>query len=84
VITTKVKKVKQKPGGKFVVSFVSIMQDTDSDSEPEDDTSSNQADTQQVQPALTPMETTSDIEDPTSASFVVPATSAKGKVDLLP
>ena len=46
VITTKVKKAKQKPGGKFVVSFVSIIQDTDSDSEPEDDTSSSQADTQ--------------------------------------
>ncbi|MBY3556112.1 hypothetical protein HGI15_22530, partial [Modestobacter lapidis] len=57
VITTKAKKTKQKPGGKFVISFVSIMQDTDSDSETEDDTSSSQADTQQAQPALTPLET---------------------------
>ena len=79
VITTKVKKAKQKSGGKFVVSLVSIMQDTDSDSEPEDDASSSQADTQQVQPALTPMETPADVEDPTSATFVVPATSPKEK-----
>ncbi|XXG82674.1 hypothetical protein AAC387_Pa10g0574 [Persea americana] len=45
VITTKAKKTKQKTGGKFVVSFVSIIQDTDSDSEIEDYTSSSQADT---------------------------------------
>ncbi|MBY3556064.1 hypothetical protein HGI15_22275, partial [Modestobacter lapidis] len=79
VITTKAKKTKQKAEGKFAVSFVSIMQDTDSDSEPEDDTSSSQADDQQVQPALTPMETTVDIEDPASASFVILATSAEEK-----
>src|SRR5579862_2458684 len=79
VITTKVKKAKQKSGGKFVVSLVSIMQDTDSDSEPEDDVSSSQADAQQVQPALTLMETPADVEDPTSATFVVPATSPKEK-----
>ena len=48
VITTKAKKTKQKTGGKFAISFVSIMQDTDSESEPEDDTSSSQADTWQV------------------------------------
>ncbi|XXG82708.1 hypothetical protein AAC387_Pa10g0606 [Persea americana] len=48
VITTKAKKTKQKTGGKFAVSFVSIIQDTDSDSKTEDDTSSSQADTQQV------------------------------------
>ncbi|KAJ8620217.1 hypothetical protein MRB53_028746 [Persea americana] len=47
VITTKAKKTKQMTGGKFVVSFVSIIQDTDSDSETKDDTSSNQADAQQ-------------------------------------
>ena len=40
VITTKAKKTKQKTGGKLAVSFVSIIQDTDSDSETEDDTSS--------------------------------------------
>ncbi|XXG53350.1 hypothetical protein AAC387_Pa03g1453 [Persea americana] len=33
MITTKAKKTKQKTGGKFVVSFVSIIQDTNSDSE---------------------------------------------------
>ena len=49
VITTKAKKTKQKSGGKFVVSFVSIMHDTDSDLEPEEDTRSSRADTQQVQ-----------------------------------
>ena len=41
VITTKAKKTKQKTGGKFVISFVSIIQDTDSDSETEDDTLSS-------------------------------------------
>ena len=41
VITTKGKKAKQKPGGKFVIFFMSVMQDTDSDSEPKDDTSSS-------------------------------------------
>ena len=54
------------------------MHDTDSNSEPDDDRPSSQADTQQVLPALTPMETPADIEDPTSASFVVPATLAEG------
>ena len=44
VITTKAKKTKQKIEGKFVVSFVSIIQDTDSDSETEDNTLSSQAD----------------------------------------
>ncbi|XXG46935.1 hypothetical protein AAC387_Pa02g1663 [Persea americana] len=39
VITTKVNKRKQKTRGKFAVSFVSIIQDTDSDSETEDNTS---------------------------------------------
>ena len=79
VITTKAKKTKQKTGGKFVVSFMSIMQYIDSDSEPENDTPSSQADTQQVQPALTPMETLAGVEDPASASFVVPAGSTEGK-----
>ncbi|XXG62961.1 hypothetical protein AAC387_Pa05g1244 [Persea americana] len=37
VISTKAKKTKQKTGGKFDVSFVSIIQDTDLDSETEDD-----------------------------------------------
>ncbi|XXG53582.1 hypothetical protein AAC387_Pa03g1661 [Persea americana] len=55
------------------------MQDTDSDSEPEDDTPSSQADTQQVQHALTPLETPNDVENPTSASFIVPATSVEEK-----
>ena len=45
VITTKAKKTEQKTGGKFVVSFMSIMQDTDSNSEPNDNTLSSQADT---------------------------------------
>ena len=44
VITTKVNKTKQKTGGKFAVSFVSIIQDTDS--ETEDNASSSQADAQ--------------------------------------
>ena len=55
------------------------MHDTDSDTDPEDDTSSSQADTQQVQPILTPMETPGGIEDPVSAFFVVPAASAEEK-----
>ena len=58
---------------------MSIIQDTDSDLGTEDDTSSRQADTQQVQPALTPLETPSDIENPTSATFIVPATMAEEK-----
>ncbi|XXG62806.1 hypothetical protein AAC387_Pa05g1112 [Persea americana] len=48
-------------------------------SEPEDVTLSSQADTQQVQLALTPLEKPADIEDPMSASFVVPATSTEEK-----
>ena len=84
-ITTKTKKTKQKIGGKFVVSFVSIIHGTDSYSEtnlePEDDTSSSQADTQQVHPALTPLETLAGIEDPVFAFFVVPATSAEEKLN---
>ncbi|KAJ8624186.1 hypothetical protein MRB53_032716 [Persea americana] len=79
VITTKAKKTKQKTGGKFVVSFVSIIQDTNSDSETEDDTSSSQADVQQVWPALTPLETPTDVEDSASAIFIVPATTAEEK-----
>ena len=79
VINTKAKKTKQKTRGKFVVSFVSIIQDTDSDSETEDDPSSSQVDAQQVQPALTPLETPADVEDLASATFVVPETSAKEK-----
>ncbi|KAJ8644136.1 hypothetical protein MRB53_005884 [Persea americana] len=79
VITTKAKKTERKTGGKFVVSFVSIIQDTDSDSETEDDTSSSQADTQQVRPVLTPLETPADVEDPASATFVIPETSAEDK-----
>ncbi|XXG73202.1 hypothetical protein AAC387_Pa07g2161 [Persea americana] len=79
VITTKAKKTKQKTGGKFAVSFVSIIQDTDSDSETEDDTWSSQADAQQVRPTLTPLETPADVEDPASATFIVPATSAEVK-----
>ncbi|XXG47440.1 hypothetical protein AAC387_Pa02g2086 [Persea americana] len=73
------KKTKQKTGGKFVVSFVSIIQDTDSDSETKDDASSSQADVQQVRPALAPLETPANIEDPASATFMVPATSAEEK-----
>ncbi|XXG73131.1 hypothetical protein AAC387_Pa07g2099 [Persea americana] len=38
-----------------------------------------QADTQQVWPALTPLETPADVEDPASATFVVPKTSAEDK-----
>ncbi|XXG76867.1 hypothetical protein AAC387_Pa08g1140 [Persea americana] len=72
---------KNKPFGKskesnpspFVVSFKS------SKPLPEDDTSSSQADTQQVQPALTPLETPAGIEDHVSAFFVGPAASTKGK-----
>ncbi|KAJ8622008.1 hypothetical protein MRB53_030537 [Persea americana] len=79
VITTKAKKTKQKTGGKFIISFVSIIQDTDLDSETEDDTSSSQADTQQVQPILTPLETPADIENPVSATFIFPATMAEEK-----
>ncbi|XXG85666.1 hypothetical protein AAC387_Pa11g0703 [Persea americana] len=79
VITTKAKKTKQKTGGKFAVSFVSIIQATDSNSETEDDTSSSQADVQQVRPALTPLETPVDVKDPASATFIVLATSAKEK-----
>ncbi|KAJ8639912.1 hypothetical protein MRB53_016606 [Persea americana] len=79
VITTKAKKTKQKTGGKFAISFVSIIQDTDSDSEIEDDASSSQADAQQVRPALAPLETPADVEDPASATFIVPATSAEEK-----
>ncbi|KAJ8621806.1 hypothetical protein MRB53_030335 [Persea americana] len=79
VITSKAKKTKQKTGGKFAVSFVSIIQDTDSDSETKDDTSSSQVDTQEVQPALVPVEAPADVEDPTSATFIVPATSAEEK-----
>ncbi|XXG68861.1 hypothetical protein AAC387_Pa06g1858 [Persea americana] len=52
VITTKAKKTEQKTGGKFVVSFVSIIQDTDLDSETEDDTSSSQADTHPMAQAI--------------------------------
>ena len=79
VITTKVKKTKQKTGGNFVVSFMSIMQDTDSDSEPDDDTPSSQTDTHQVQHALTPLKTHVDVEDPASAIFIVPATLTEEK-----
>ncbi|XXG41985.1 hypothetical protein AAC387_Pa01g2344 [Persea americana] len=80
VITTKAKKTKQKTGGKFVVLFVSIIQDTDSDSETEDDASSSQANAQQVQPALTPLEAPADIEDPASATFIVPTTTGEEKL----
>ena len=55
------------------------MQDTDSDSEPKDNTSSSQADTQQIRPALPPMETHVDVEEPASASFTVLATLAEEK-----
>ena len=55
------------------------MHDMDSDSEPEDDTPLSQADTQQVQPALTPMEIPADIEDPALASFIVSAVLAEGR-----
>ncbi|XXG53393.1 hypothetical protein AAC387_Pa03g1488 [Persea americana] len=79
VITTKAKKTKQKTGGKFAVSFVSLIQDTDLDSGTEDDTSSSQADTQQVRPALTPLETPADVEDPASATFVIPEMLAEDK-----
>ena len=79
VITTKAKKTKQKTGGKFVVSFVSIIQDMESDSETEDDTPSSQDDAQQVQPVLTPLKTPADVEDPMSTTFIVPATTAEEK-----
>ena len=50
-----------------------------SDSETKDDPSSNQADTPQVQLALTPFETPADVENLASATFIVPATTAKEK-----
>ncbi|XXG82931.1 hypothetical protein AAC387_Pa10g0803 [Persea americana] len=53
--------------------------DTDSDSETEDDASSSQADAQQVQPALTPLETPANVEDPTSATFIVPTKTREEK-----
>ena len=55
------------------------MQDTDSDSALEDNTPLSQVDTQQVQPALTPMETPTDVEDSASASFIILASSTEGK-----
>ncbi|XXG47602.1 hypothetical protein AAC387_Pa02g2226 [Persea americana] len=58
---------------------MSIIQDTNSDSKTEDDTSSSQADTQEVQHALAPLETLADVEDPTSATFIVPATTGEEK-----
>ena len=79
VITTKAKKTKQKTGGKFIVSFVSIIQDTDLDSETEEDASSSQANTQQVRPTFTLLETLADVEDPASATFIVPAITAEEK-----
>ncbi|XXG76973.1 hypothetical protein AAC387_Pa08g1224 [Persea americana] len=79
VITTKAKKTKQKTRSKLDVSFVSIIQDTDSDSETEDDTSSSQANVQQVRHALTPLETLADVEDPASTTFIVPAITAEEK-----
>ncbi|KAJ8615136.1 hypothetical protein MRB53_034508 [Persea americana] len=45
----------------------------------EDDASSRQADTPQLQPVLTPLETPADIENPASATFIVPATTAEEK-----
>ncbi|XXG42113.1 hypothetical protein AAC387_Pa01g2457 [Persea americana] len=53
--------------------------DTDSDLETEDDASSSQADTQQVRPALTPLETPVEVEDPASATFIVPAITTEEK-----
>ncbi|KAJ8619839.1 hypothetical protein MRB53_028368 [Persea americana] len=82
VITTKAKKTKQKTGGKFIVSFVSIIQDMDLDSEIEDDASSSQADTEQVRPALTPMGTPADVEDPASATFIASTSRVDEDIDL--
>ncbi|XXG47530.1 hypothetical protein AAC387_Pa02g2164 [Persea americana] len=53
--------------------------ESETNSEPEDDKSSSQADTQQVQPAFTPLETPAGIEDPVSAFFVVPVASIEEK-----
>ncbi|XXG70514.1 hypothetical protein AAC387_Pa06g3262 [Persea americana] len=55
------------------------MQNTYSESGPEDDTSSSQANILQIQPALPPMEAPTEVKDPTSASFFVPATSTEEK-----
>ena len=63
VILTKAKKARQKSGDKFLVYFVSIM--------------SSQADSQQGQFALPPMETPANIEDPASAFFIVPELQQK-------
>ena len=48
IIITEAKRTKQKSWGKFVVFFMSIMQNMDSDSKSEDDTPSSQVDTQQI------------------------------------